>query len=117
MDALKLDTVRLAADRSCLEILDQTLLPGTVKVLRIEKIEDIFEAIRFFARSGRAGHRRLCRLWDRAYRVPVSGTQDYETFLARFQRAEKISGFLTSDGGQSVLGVRPNGAHTAFAGG
>ena len=47
MDALKLDTVRLSADRSCLEILDQTLLPGTVKVLQIDKIEDIFEAIRF----------------------------------------------------------------------
>ena len=42
MDALKLDTVRLSADRSCLEILDQTLLPGTVKVLQIDKIEDIF---------------------------------------------------------------------------
>ena len=38
MDALKLDTVLLSEDRSCLEILDQTLLPGTVKVLRIEKI-------------------------------------------------------------------------------
>ena len=30
MDALKLDTVLLSGDRSCLEILDQTLLPGTV---------------------------------------------------------------------------------------
>ena len=53
MDALKLDTVRLSADRSCLEILDQTLLPGTVKVLQIDKIEDIFEAIRFLRVRGR----------------------------------------------------------------
>ena len=35
MNALELNTVRLAEDKSCLEILDQTLLPGTVKVLRI----------------------------------------------------------------------------------
>ncbi|MGI6107928.1 MAG: S-methyl-5-thioribose-1-phosphate isomerase [Lachnospiraceae bacterium] len=46
MDALKLDTVKLADDRSCLLILDQTLLPGRVEVLKIDKIEDIWEAIR-----------------------------------------------------------------------
>lgn len=46
MDALKLDTVRMSADRSCLEILDQTLLPGTIKELKLSKIEDIWEAIK-----------------------------------------------------------------------
>lgn len=33
MNALQLDTVLLSKDRTCLEILDQTLLPGTIKVL------------------------------------------------------------------------------------
>jgi len=46
MDALQLDTVRLSADRTCLEILDQTLLPGAVKVLKLSGIEDIWEAIK-----------------------------------------------------------------------
>lgn len=46
MNALQMDTVRLSEDRTCLEILDQTLLPGTVKVLNISKIEDIREAIK-----------------------------------------------------------------------
>lgn len=46
MNALQLDAVRLSADRTCLEILDQTLLPGTVKVLSISRIEDIREAIK-----------------------------------------------------------------------
>ena len=31
MNALELDTVLLSPDRTCLEILDQTLLPGEVK--------------------------------------------------------------------------------------
>lgn len=46
MSVLDLDTVRLSADRRFLEILDQTLLPGTVKILQLDKIEDIFEAIK-----------------------------------------------------------------------
>lgn len=52
MNALELNTVLLSEDRSCLEILDQTLLPGTVKVLRVEKIEDIYEAIKFLRVRG-----------------------------------------------------------------
>ena len=63
MDALQLDTVLLSEDRSCLEILDQTLLPGTVKVLRVEKLEDIFEAIRFLRPALQRGIMRLfCQL-------------------------------------------------------
>ncbi len=45
MNALRLDTARLAEDRSCLEVLDQTLLPGRVKVLRLQTVEEIREAI------------------------------------------------------------------------
>lgn len=46
MNALQLDTVLLSKDRDCLEILDQTLLPGTVRVLRVSEIKDIWEAIK-----------------------------------------------------------------------
>jgi len=52
MNALQLDTVLLSEDRSCLEILDQTLLPGTIKVLRISAIEDIWEAIKLLRVRG-----------------------------------------------------------------
>ena len=89
MDALKLDTVRLAADRSCLEILDQTLLPGTVKVLRIEKIEDIFEAIRFLRVRG-APAIGVCAAYGIALTASRIGTQDYETFLADFREQKKF---------------------------
>lgn len=46
MNVLQLDTVRLSADRTCLEILDQTLLPNTIKMLKVSRIEDIWEAIK-----------------------------------------------------------------------
>ena len=52
MNALQLDTVRMSADRTHLEILDQTLLPGTVKVLQVSKIEDIWEAIKLLRVRG-----------------------------------------------------------------
>lgn len=52
MDALQLDTVRLSADKTCLEILDQTLLPNTVKVIRVSRIEDIREAIKLLRVRG-----------------------------------------------------------------
>ncbi len=46
MNVLKdLNTVILSEDRSQLEILDQTLLPGHIKVLKLGKLEDIWEAI------------------------------------------------------------------------
>ncbi len=84
MDALKLDTVLLSEDRSCLEILDQTLLPGTVKMLRIEKIEDIFEAIRFLRVRG-APAIGVCAAYGIALTASRIETQDYETFLAAFR--------------------------------
>ena len=84
MDALKLDTVLLSGDRSCLEILDQTLLPGTVKVLRVEKIEDIFEAIRFLRVRG-APAIGVCAAYGIALTASRIETQDYGTFLSAFR--------------------------------
>lgn len=46
MNALELDTARLSDDGRALLILDQTLLPGEVKVLRLTRPEELWEAIR-----------------------------------------------------------------------
>lgn len=83
MRVLDLDTVRLSEDRSCLEILDQTLLPGTVKVLRLEKIEDIFEAIRFLRVRG-APAIGVCAGYAMALAASHIDEEDYESFLAGF---------------------------------
>lgn len=83
MHVLDLDTVRLAQDRSCLEILDQTLLPGTVKVLRLEKIEDIFEAIRFLRVRG-APAIGVCAGYAMALAASRIEAEVYDEFLAAF---------------------------------
>lgn len=85
MNALELDTVRLSEDRSCLEILDQTLLPGTVKVLRLEKTEDIFEAIQYLRVRG-APAIGVCAGYAMALAASRIDTRDYEAFLAEFMR-------------------------------
>ncbi len=83
MRVLDLDTVRLSEDRSCLEILDQTLLPGTVKVLRLERIEDIFEAIRFLRVRG-APAIGVCAGFAMALTASKIEAEDYESFLTAF---------------------------------
>lgn len=85
MNALELDTVRLSEDRSCLEILDQTLLPGTVKVLRLEETEEIFEAIKYLRVRG-APAIGVCAGYAMALASSRIDTQDYEAFLAEFIR-------------------------------
>lgn len=85
MNALELDTVRLSEDRSCLEILDQTLLPGTVKVLRLERTEDIFEAIKYLRVRG-APAIGVCAGYAMALAASRIDTQDHEVFLAEFMR-------------------------------
>lgn len=52
MNVLQIDTVQLSEDRSYIKILDQTLLPGKVKVLHLNKIEDIWEAIKMLRVRG-----------------------------------------------------------------
>ena len=42
----KVITVRMKEDRSALDIIDQTLLPGTIKRIRISTKEEIWEAIK-----------------------------------------------------------------------
>ena len=42
----KVITVRMKEDRNALDIIDQTLLPGTIKRIRISTKEEIWEAIK-----------------------------------------------------------------------
>ena len=84
MNALELDTVRLSADRSCLEILDQTLLPGTVKVLKLSRLEDIWEAIRVLRVRG-APAIGVCAGYAMALAASRLPDTDYDAFLAAFR--------------------------------
>ena len=111
MNALDLDTVLLSRDRDCLEILDQTLLPGTVRVLRLSKLEDIWEAIRNPSGPGRPGHRRLRRLRPRPGGIPQPGGEDAECFLRDLRTAKGFPGYLPSHGGEPLLGAGADGAH------
>ena len=49
----KVITVRMKEDRSALDIIDQTLLPGTIKRIRISTKEEIWEAIKKLKVRGR----------------------------------------------------------------
>lgn len=87
MNALDLDTVLLSEDRSCLEILDQTLLPGTVRVLRLSRLEDIWEAIRTLRVRG-APAIGVCAAYAAALQASRIQADRYEDFLREFRAAK-----------------------------
>ena len=88
VNALDLDTVLLSSDRSCLEILDQTLLPGTVKVLHLSKLEDIWEAIQKLRVRG-APAIGVCAAYAIALEASRIQTNDYQEFLKKFLKAKE----------------------------
>ena len=88
MDALKLDTVKLSEDRSCLEILDQTLLPGTVKVLKIGTLEDIWEAINVLRVRG-APAIGVTAGYGIALTASRIGTEDPQAFYTEFRKQKE----------------------------
>lgn len=85
MNALELDTVLLSEDRTHLLILDQTLLPNTVKVLALDKTEDIFEAIRSLRVRG-APAIGVCAGYAMALCASKIKAQSFDEFLAEFRR-------------------------------
>lgn len=87
MNALDLDTVLLSKDRSCLEILDQTLLPGTVRVLHLNRLEDIWEAIRALRVRG-APAIGVCAAYAAALQASQIQADRYEDFLREFRAAK-----------------------------
>ena len=92
MNALDLDTVVLAPDRKALEILDQTLLPGTVRVLRLSRMEDIWEAIRTLRVRG-APAIGVCAGYALALAGSQIETEDKETF---FRELHRVRDYLAS---------------------
>ena len=84
MNALSLDTVRLSDDRTALEILDQTLLPGEVRVLRLTAIEDIWEAI-YSLRVRGAPAIGVCAACAMALVGSQIEAADADAFLAAFR--------------------------------
>ena len=84
MNALELDTVLLSQDRKHLEILDQTLLPNTVKVLKLDKLEDIREAV-YSLRVRGAPAIGVCAGYAMALVSSRSKMNDYGSFLAEFR--------------------------------
>lgn len=85
MNALQLDSARLSDDGKCLEILDQTLLPGTVKTLRLTRIEDIWEAIRSLRVRG-APAIGVAAAIGLAVSLSRFRTEDPAVFLAELRR-------------------------------
>jgi len=88
MNALQLDTVLLSEDRSCLEILDQTILPGTIKVLRISAIEDIWEAIKLLRVRG-APAIGVAAAYGIALTSSKIDTADTEKFYSEFKKQKE----------------------------
>ena len=87
VNILALDTVKCLEDRSALEILDQTLLPNEVRILRLDRLEDIWEAIRALRIRG-APAIGVCAAYAMALAASQIGTDDYSGFLAAL-RAKK----------------------------
>jgi len=80
MNALALDTVVLSEDRKTLDVLDQTLLPNTIKILHLSAMEDIWEAIRSLRVRG-APAIGVCAGYAMALAASQIGTEDRDAFL------------------------------------
>ena len=85
MNALELDTVLLSDDRSCLKILDQTLLPSKVEVLQLTELEDIWEAIKMLRVRG-APAIGVCAGYAMALSASKIPADDFDTFYSEFCR-------------------------------
>ena len=75
-------TVRLTPDGQALDIIDQTLLPGTVKRIRIRTQEEIWEAIKKLRVRG-APAIGVSAAYGLAVCANRIGTEDTEEFLAK----------------------------------
>ncbi len=99
----KLFTVRLSDNGKAVEILDQTLLPNTVKYIALSKAEDIWEAI-FSLRVRGAPAIGVCAgfgMYVLAQQIP---DEDYDVVV---ELAERIGAYLNSS--------RPTAVNLSFA--
>lgn len=99
----KIFTLRLSADERAVEIIDQTLLPNEIKYLRLEKAEDMFEAIQKLRVRG-APAIGVCAgfgMYVLAQQIP---DEDYDVVLSCMQRA-----------GRYLNSSRPTAVNLSFA--
>ncbi|HBE07870.1 MAG TPA: S-methyl-5-thioribose-1-phosphate isomerase, partial [Lachnospiraceae bacterium] len=84
----KVITVKWGPDRESVDIIDQTLLPGTIKRIQIRTQEEIWEAIKKLRVRG-APAIGVCA----AYGIAVVANQfpdsDYQDFAQRFHEAKE----------------------------
>ena len=76
-------TVRLTPDRRALDIIDQTLLPGTIRRINLETKEEIWEAIKKLRVRG-APAIGVSAAYGMAVLSPRIEAADFETFYAEF---------------------------------
>ncbi len=99
----KLYTVRLSDDGKTICILDQTLLPNTIRYLSLNNAEDIWEAI-FMLRVRGAPAIGVCAgfgMYVLAQQIP---DEDYDAFLSQLERA-----------GDYLNSSRPTAVNLSFA--
>ena len=99
----KLFTVRLSNDRKAVEILDQTLLPNTIKYLSLTKAEDIWEAI-FKLRVRGAPAIGVCAGFGMYVLAQQLPDEDHDIFLSELERA-----------GEYLNSSRPTAVNLSFA--
>ena len=97
MNALELDTVLLSSDRTCLEILDQTLLPGEVKTLHLSDMRDIWEAI-YSLRVRGAPAIGVCAGYALALAASQIETEDKDVFFTRLRETKEYLAPLVNGG-------------------
>ena len=76
-------TVRLTSDRAALDIIDQTLLPGTIRRISLETKEEIWEAIKKLRVRG-APAIGVSAAYGMAVLSSRIKAQDFETFYREF---------------------------------
>ena len=76
-------TVRLTPDRRALDIIDQTLLPGTIRRINLETKEEIWEAIKKLRVRG-APAIGVSAAYGMAVLSSRIEAQDFETFYREF---------------------------------
>ncbi|MGN1422065.1 MAG: S-methyl-5-thioribose-1-phosphate isomerase [Oscillospiraceae bacterium] len=96
-------TVRLSEDGKAVEILDQTLLPNTIKYLRLETAESIYEAI-FSLRVRGAPAIGIAAGFGMYVLAQQTGRSDREGFIAELSRA-----------GEYLCKSRPTAVNLSFA--
>ncbi|MCH3986555.1 MAG: S-methyl-5-thioribose-1-phosphate isomerase [Lachnospiraceae bacterium] len=80
----KVITVKLPQDRSYVDIIDQTLLPGTIRRIKLDTREEIWEAIKKLRVRG-APAIGVCAAYGMAVLANKYKAADYDAFYAQFK--------------------------------